>query len=198
MTSKRQSCPKCQRPLTECYCHVVVKLASDVKVVILQHHSESRHPFNTARMVDMALEESVTLVGESFQLDHLTTLGLDRDDYYPMLFFPGEASRSVAEHRQSALSNGLKPLLFVPDGTWRKARKILHCSPEIAELPRVELESVGESIYGVRKGSEEGGVSTVEACYYFLSEWQGNSEAYLPLLAPLKWLNKRQSHYKRS
>jgi len=165
-------------------------------LVILQHPSETRHPFNTARMVQLAVERSQICIGESFQLGFGALSQFSLDNYQPMLLFPGEASRPPSEYRSDFESSAKIPLLIVPDGTWRKAKKILHYSPTIAALPRVDLGELGESQYGVRKSSQPGGVSTVEACYYFLSQWHADSERFASLLTPLNWLTQRQQEYR--
>lgn len=55
--------------------------------------------------------------------------------YHACVLFPGEQAQEL-----SAYQDNQQPLLLiVPDGTWRKARKILHCNPLLAALPRVTL-----------------------------------------------------------
>ena len=45
-------------------------------------------------------------------------------------------------------------LLIVPDGTWRKARKLLYLNPLLDALPRVTLGQVPPSRYRLRKAPE--------------------------------------------
>ena len=52
---------------------------------------------------------------------------------------------------------------MVPDGTWRKARKLLHLNPLLAQLPRVCLPAGLQSRYRLRKAPEEGALATIEA-----------------------------------
>ncbi|MNY43974.1 DTW domain protein [compost metagenome] len=54
-------------------------------------------------------------------------------------------------------------MLVVPDGTWRKARKLLHCNPLLAALPRVTLAPGLQSRYRLRKAPMPGALSTIEA-----------------------------------
>jgi DTW domain-containing protein YfiP len=54
-------------------------------------------------------------------------------------------------------------LLIVPDGTWRKARKLLYLNPLLEALPRVTLWAVAPSRYRLRKAPEPGALSTLEA-----------------------------------
>ncbi|MNN88962.1 DTW domain protein [compost metagenome] len=52
---------------------------------------------------------------------------------------------------------------MVPDGTWRKARKLLHVNPELRALPRVTLPTGLTSRYRLRKAPMAGALSTLEA-----------------------------------
>ena len=54
-------------------------------------------------------------------------------------------------------------LLVVPDGTWRKARKLLYLNPELEALPRVTLPAGLTSRYRLRKAPMAGALSTIEA-----------------------------------
>jgi DTW domain-containing protein YfiP len=59
-------------------------------------------------------------------------------------------------------------LLVVPDGTWRKARKLLHLNPLLAQLPRVVLQNVPPSRYRLRKAPGPDALSTLEAIVHAL------------------------------
>src|SRR3989338_10424437 len=59
--------------------------------------------------------------------------------------------------------NELPLLLVVPDGTWRKARKLLNLNPLLADLPRVVLPAGLQSRYRLRKAPMPGALSTIEA-----------------------------------
>lgn len=195
MSTKRPSCPDCFRPIKECYCHAVNHLSSEVQLVILQHPSEVNHPFNTARMAELALDSCNILVGEQFEFKQPELSELNNEDFSPVLLFPVENAVSVAEYRAETKAQGKKPVVVIPDGTWKKARKILHSSPQIASLSGVDLGPLGDSIYSVRQSNQTGGVSTVEAIYQFLSQWHGDTEQFYPLLQPLQWLVQRQRRF---
>ena len=68
-----------------------------------------------------------------------------------------------AQPLQAYASSDAPLLLVVPDGTWRKARKMLHLNPLLAALPRVTLAEGGVSRYRLRKAPGPGALSTVEA-----------------------------------
>ena len=128
-------------------------------MLLLQHPSEVGHALNTARLAALGLVNAELLVGEDF-----TALDLSAWDAW--LLFPGEAAVALPELAARPVD---KPrLLVVPDGTWRKARKLLHLNPNLAALPRVALPDGLISRYRLRKAPVEGALSTIEAVVHAL------------------------------
>ncbi|WP_339463611.1 tRNA-uridine aminocarboxypropyltransferase [Pseudomonas sp. EA_105y_Pfl2_R69] len=154
----RLVCPACTRPLAHCLCALVPRLESRTCVLILQHPSEVRHALNTARLAALGLLNAELRVGEVFE--DMPAL-LNQPGYQACLLFPGEGALPLAQFAEQAA--GRSTLLVVPDGTWRKARKLLHCNPLLAALPRVSLESGLQSRYRLRKAPQAGALSTIEA-----------------------------------
>jgi DTW domain-containing protein YfiP len=126
--------------------------------LILQHPSEVRHALNTARLAALGLLNAELRVGEVFE--DLPAL-LNQPGYQSCLLFPGEDALLLSQCAEQAA--GQPTLLEVPDGTWRKARKLLHCNPLLAALPRVSLEPGLQSRYRLRKAPQAGALSTIEA-----------------------------------
>ena len=60
----RPRCKNCTRPSSECYCDHLVTLDNPVKVLIIQHPSESDHPYNTGRMANLCLNQCELVVHE--------------------------------------------------------------------------------------------------------------------------------------
>ncbi|WP_145186372.1 tRNA-uridine aminocarboxypropyltransferase [Pseudomonas sp. URMO17WK12:I11] len=153
----RPRCDRCQRPLDHCLCPLIPCLDSRTRVVVLQHPSETAHALNTARLAALGLVNAELRVGEVFE--DLAGL-LATPGYRPVLLFPGEQAQALAAYGET----GDKPLLLiVPDGTWRKARKLLYLNPLLDALPRVTVAGVAPSRYRLRKAPEPGAVSTIEA-----------------------------------
>ena len=155
----RLQCPRCTRPLERCLCALIPRLPSRSRILILQHPSEVKHALNTARLAALGLCNAELLVGEVF--DELPVL-LQQPGYQACLLFPSDAALP-AEHFAQAQAAGLPLLLVVPDGTWRKARKLLHLNPLLAELPRLVLPEGLQSRYRLRKAPMPGALSTIEA-----------------------------------
>ncbi|WP_287028322.1 tRNA-uridine aminocarboxypropyltransferase [Pseudomonas sp. UBA6310] len=154
----RPHCPRCIRPLSHCLCALIPSLPSRCRVLLLQHPSESGHALNTARLAALGLQNAELLVGERFE----DLQGrLDDPGHRPCLLFPGADAEVLSAGIPREDSRPL--LLVVPDGTWRKARKLLHLNPALAALPRLALPDGMTSRYRVRKAPAAGALSTLEA-----------------------------------
>jgi DTW domain-containing protein len=158
---RRALCERCLRPQTHCLCALIPQLTSRTRVLILQHPDEAKHALNTARLAALGLCNCELLVTQ--QLPQLAAL-LGDPAYQAYLLFPGDAAQPLsllAEQVASADSRAV--LLVVPDGTWRKARKLLYLNPLLAALPRVALPEGLTSRYRLRKAPMPGALSTLEA-----------------------------------
>ncbi|SDS89418.1 DTW domain-containing protein YfiP [Pseudomonas asplenii] len=154
----RACCERCLRPQTHCLCPLIPQLDSRTRVLVLQHPSEVGHALNTARLATLGLTNAELRVGEVF--DDLSTL-LSPPGYQARLLFPADDAQLLQPYTERAEAQPL--LLVVPDGTWRKARKLLYLNPLLASLPRVTLGPGAVSRYRLRKAPEPGALSTVEA-----------------------------------
>ena len=162
----RPRCERCLRPLDHCLCALIPSLPSRSRVLLLQHHSEASHALNTARLAALGLQQARLEVGEVFPDLHAW---LNQPGYRPVLLFPGDQAQPLVPYT----SHDSPWLLVVPDGTWRKARKLLHLNPLLADLPRVTLATVEPSRYRLRKAPGEGALSTVEAVVQALNVLEG-------------------------
>ncbi len=180
----RAQCPRCLRPQTHCLCPLIPHLDSRTRVLLLQHPSEVSHALNTARLAALGLSNAELIVGEVFE--DLPKL-LNRPGYQARLLFPAEDAQPL----QAYAPNDQPMLLVVPDGTWRKARKMLHLNPLLAALPRVTLAEGGVSRYRLRKAPGPGALSTVEAIVQALETLEAPT-TFAPLLKPFEALIEGQ------
>ncbi|MCP1622355.1 tRNA-uridine aminocarboxypropyltransferase [Pseudomonas nitroreducens] len=178
----RARCPRCERPLNHCLCALIPHLNNRTRVLLLQHPSEVGHALNTARLAALGLANAELRVGEDFS-------DLDLSAWDAWLLFPGDSAVAVAELAAQPVA---KPrLLVVPDGTWRKARKLLHLNLNLAALPRVVLPDGLTSRYRLRKAPAEGALSTIEAVAYALDALDA-PQSHADLLRPFDALIEGQ------
>lgn len=180
----RIHCPRCHRPQSHCLCPLIPSLDSRTRVLLLQHPSEVSHALNTARLAALGLNNAELIVGEVFE--NLSGL-LNQPGYQARLLFPGDGARPL----QTYVPSDEPLLLVVPDGTWRKARKLLHLNPLLAALTRVTLAEGAVSRYRLRKAPGPGALSTVEAIVQALQTLEAPSN-FEPLLRPFDALIEGQ------
>ena len=180
----RPQCSRCLRPVTHCLCALIPSLDSRTRVLLLQHPSEVNHALNTARLAALGLKNAQLVVGEVFE--DLPTL-LSVPGYQARLLFPADDAQPL----QAYASSDEPLLLVVPDGTWRKARKMLHLNPLLAALPRVTLAEGSVSRYRLRKAPVPGALSTIEAIAQALHVLEAPT-SFEPLLKPFEALIEGQ------
>ncbi|QKE63907.1 DTW domain-containing protein [Aquipseudomonas campi] len=181
----RPRCERCVRPQNHCLCHLIPSLPSRTRVLILQHPDEVAHALNTARLAALGLMNAELKVGEVFA-DLQQWLS---SEYRACLLFPGEEAQELP---LASVPKDDRPLLLVvPDGTWRKARKLLHLNPLLAELPRVCLPAGLQSRYRLRKAPGEGALATIEAITVALN-LQEEPACFDELLRPFEALIEGQ------
>ncbi|XSS64884.1 tRNA-uridine aminocarboxypropyltransferase [Pseudomonas sp. B11] len=180
----RARCERCLRPSGHCLCPLIPELPSRTRVLVLQHPSEVGHALNTARLAALGLNNAELRVGEVFE--DLPEL-LARPGYRAHLLFPADDAQPLQPYGMTD-----EPLLLVvPDGTWRKARKLLHLNPLLAALPRITLEAASPSRYRLRKAPGPGALSTLEAIVQALEVLEAPA-SFEPLLRPFESLIEGQ------
>lgn len=179
----RPRCSRCLRPCTHCLCALIPALSSQTELLFIQHPDEQSHPLNTARLACLGLRNAQLLVSERLP----DTLLADLDDGRTWVLFPGESAQPV----EVMAGLGQPQRLVVPDGTWRKARKLLYLNPELAVLPRVVLPEGLTSRYRLRKAPAEGALSTIEAVVHALEAIEGEGR-FQALLKPFEALIEGQ------
>jgi len=155
-------------------------------VLVLQHPDEVDHALNTANLAVLGLRNAALWVGEVFEA---LPQWLAEPGYRTCLLFPGEQARAISELPGEADSRPVR--LVVPDGTWRKARKLLYLNPALAALPRVTLADAPPSRYRLRKAPMEGSLSTLEAIVEALKVLEAPAD-YRALLKPFDALIEGQ------
>ncbi|SHG01034.1 DTW domain-containing protein YfiP [Vibrio gazogenes DSM 21264] len=172
-------CIQCQKAHKACLCSTIVPLSSAIELIILQHPTEVRKPAGTASILTLSLENAVCLVGENFTQDETLNALLNETDVAHFVLFPGEGSACVSDIPAPSPSQRYRVILL--DGTWKKAYKMWQLSTILHELPRLHLPESLQSCYLIRKAPRDNCLSTVEAGYHVLSNWQPDQD-FSPLL----------------
>ena len=184
----RELCANCERPVAVCYCSALVQIANKIKVVLILHPLEQKHPFNTGRIAQLCLSNSELIIAETFSDDALEDL-LSKPSalLYPSLEWLPETDELNSQSLDDT-NSPTKPKieqLIVIDATWRKSKKILHLHPPLQSLPRLSLSGGLTSNYQIRKTSMEDGLSTIESIVEALQILEPEGD-FKPMLKPFE------------
>lgn len=218
---RRLRCDRCCRPVSLCLCEHLAPVQSRTHVLVLQHPEEAKHALSTARLAVLGLPNSQLWVGEHFpdlpeaimQCSTVFLLFPGEGAVQPKSLSELDAHGPCRTHRlkdanesrstcgseetygspEPYRSKGVdnSALLIVPDGTWRKAGKILHRNPVLQTLPRLALRQGEPSRYRIRKAPHTAAVSTIEAIVRTLSALEPERD-FTPLLQPFDALIEQQ------
>lgn len=176
-------CRRCARPQDRCLCALIPLLASATRVLVIQHPSERRHALNTARFLVEGLVNAELLITEQLAGDDRWNTVLLDPDWRTELLFPGPGAEVIG---CGGADNRPRRLILL-DGTWRKARKLLHLNPVLSGLPRVTLPAGQTSRYRLRKAPGPEALSTIEAAVCALQLIEPETDFH-PLLIPFEAL----------
>jgi DTW domain-containing protein YfiP len=153
------------------------------EVLILQHMRERFHPFNTARIVQLALANSTLLVDHTAQLAQRLCL-----KPRAALLYPGADARLLTDVTPSERPEQL----VILDGTWHHAKTLLRDIPALGALPRFRLAPAAPSRYRIRREPTDVALSTVEAIIAALGALEPETPGLDRLMAAFDSMVERQ------
>jgi DTW domain-containing protein len=162
-----------------CYCAHVTQLATDTRVLVLQHPRERIKAVGTARIAALCLPSAEVFVGVDFSGQARLEALLCDEAHPALLLYPGPGARDLAREPPRG-----PVTLVVVDGTWHQARTLLRDNPRLSALPRYHLSAPAPSEYRIRRAPRADYVSTVEALAHALSVLEGRD--FRAMLAPFR------------
>jgi tRNA-uridine aminocarboxypropyltransferase len=182
----RATCKTCLRPVSFCVCALAPPVDARTRVVLLQHPREARVAICSARLTRRALLNAELHRGVVFE-DHARVRELAAAPGAALLF-PGEGSVPAA-----SLAASPPPVLFVLDGTWFHAGRMLSRNPALALLPRLSVTSEVPSSYGaVREEPAPHCLATVDAVACALGDLEADPSRFEPMRAAFREAVARQ------
>jgi DTW domain-containing protein YfiP len=170
--SYRNLCVVCLQPEFGCYCQDLKRFNPLVKFVILIHPIEVKRRIATGRMSHLCLENSVLIKGQDFSQNSQVNEILESSTYHPVVLYPGpkalNLSRVSETERKQILRSDRTLVVFVIDGTWATARRMIRQSQNLNQLPRICFTPPGLSQFRVRKQPAPECLSTIEAIHHVI------------------------------
>ena len=136
-----------------CLCRDLVAMPTRTRVLVLLHRVERYRTTNTGRIATLALSNSELREWNLLDAPNDPS-GLEGEGVY--LLYPCDESRILTEDLPVRT-------LVLPDATWRRTRRMVHRSPELAALPRLCLPAGSPSTFQLRTNRNPHSVCTLEA-----------------------------------
>lgn len=160
------------RPSSTCICKHIRPFQTKTRFVILMHPKEYKKEKNgTGHMTKLQLENSEIIVGVDFTNNKRVNEILTKEKSYSFLLYPGKDNFNLSTRKNSEINSfmGNSPHIFILDGTWPCARKMLKLSKNLQKLKRVSFDNKIESKFIIKQQPESLCLSTIESVYTVLN-----------------------------
>jgi DTW domain-containing protein YfiP len=168
----RIKCYKCMMPSIACICKHTNPIHTKTRFIILMHPKEYKKEKNgTGRMTQLQLENSEIIVGVDFTNNARVNEILTNEKSSSFLLYPGKETFNLSVRKSSEMISfmGDNPHVFILDGTWPCARKMLKLSKNLQTLERVSFDNTIESKFIIKQQPKPLCLSTIESVYTVLN-----------------------------
>jgi len=160
------------RPSSTCICKHISPFQTKTRFIILMHPKEYKKEKNgTGHMTKLQLENSEIIVGVDFTNNTRVNEILNKEKSYSFLLYPGKDNFNLSIRKSSEIIPfmGNNPHVFILDGTWPCARKMLKLSKNLQKLKRVSFDNKIKSKFIIKQQPESLCLSTIESVYTVLN-----------------------------
>ena len=160
------------RSLSTCICEHINSLQTKTRFIILMHPKEyKKEKKGTGTMTHLQLENSEIIVGVDFTNNTRINEILTNENNTSFLLYPGKESFNLSTSKSTEINTvmGTNPYIFILDGTWPCARKMLKLSTNLQTLKRVSFDNTIKSKFIIKQQPEPLCLSTIESVYTVLN-----------------------------
>ena len=160
------------RPSSTCICKQLSPFHTKTRFIILMHPMEYKKEKNgTGHMTNLQLENSEIIVGVDFTNNNRVNEILAKENSCSFLLYPGKDNFNLSIRKSSEINAvmGNNPNIFILDGTWPCARKMLKLSKNLQKLKRVSFDNKIKSKFIIKQQPESLCLSTIESVYTILN-----------------------------
>jgi len=172
---REEFCYTCFRLQTNCLCHLIKPFMTDFHFVILIHPMEAKkEKMGTGKISRASLLNSSMIMGVDFTEDSEVNDLIKNPDNHCMVMYPGNSAINVTEGDVKPLldlkTQGKKLVIFLIDGTWPCAKKMMRLSKNLHSLPRISFTAHHKSIFEIKEQPADYCLSTLESIQFFIQE----------------------------
>ena len=160
------------RPSSSCICKHINPIYTNTRFIILMHPKEYKKEKNgTGHMTKLQLENSEVIVGVDFTNNTHVNEILNKEKSSSFLLYPGKDNFNLSIRDSSEVGSlmGANPYIFILDGTWPCARKMLKLSKNLQILKRVSFDNKIKSKFIIKQQPASLCLGTIESVYTVLN-----------------------------
>ncbi|CAI9720723.1 Hypothetical predicted protein [Octopus vulgaris] len=196
INTKRQTCSRCCRPVTVCWCPYLPRepIQLSTTVYILQHPFEDNQCLRTVPMLYHSLPPGKCHIirGKRFSPEKYPELAALMKDPNTILLYPGSDAIDIMD-LPSCQGTGYNLVLL--DGTWSQARGLFHQNLMMKWPQKVQIKSGMISKYVIRTQPTDVCLSTLESAAVALSYLEKKPYLVETLTKPLEALCQFQLNH---
>ncbi len=169
VSGDRDTCWQCYRIRSLCLCSGISTFQIEPIIALLVHPKEYQRTVGTARVVKLSIQNCRTWTGYGSDFDsNPEFLALiNNPNMHCVILYPGTDSLNLSDANADEIALKLpvekQLVIFVIDGTWANAKRMIRLSQVLRQLPKLSFNIKKESQYGFRKQPKAFCLSTVEA-----------------------------------
>lgn len=162
-------CLQCRRRIRTCVCEKLRPFGTSSRFIILMHPMEyKKEKVGTGRFSHLILKNSKIIVDVGFDENPEFQAILQDEEFESFVLYPGDQSINLSE--EGVTLSPKKKQIFVIDGTWACAKKMMKLTTALHHLPRVSFRSDRISEFTVKHQPIPGCLSTAESLHQLLLE----------------------------
>jgi DTW domain-containing protein YfiP len=165
-------CIHCRLPVQVCICSRIKSTKLPFKIILCCHSKEWQRNDNTGQWAILSSEDiqryrwhrKPELIKPALDLAAFSLADYPQAGHF--LLFPAEDSQPISQLTQKITH------LWIIDGTWQEAQKMLNQSPWLKSLPKISITSA-TSQFVLRRNQQ--GLSTMEAIEWAIRDSASNN-----------------------
>lgn len=172
---REEFCYACVRIKRNCLCSLITPFQTDIHFVLLMHPMEAKkEKMGTGKISCLSLKNSQIITGVDFSQD-LSVNGLINDpENSCFILYPGKNAINITTDDVTPVMNvkteGKRVVVFLIDGTWPCAKKMMRLSANLKKMPRLSFSTEQKSIFEIKEQPADFCLSTLESIHFFIKE----------------------------
>jgi DTW domain-containing protein YfiP len=129
-----------------------------------------KEKLGTGRLTKAILLNSKLIMGVDFTENNEVNEIINNPLNSCFLLYPGDNALNVSTDDITPLKENKNIVIFVLDGTWPCAKKMMRLSTNLHQIPRVSFSNTHQSIFEIKEQPADFCLSTIESIHFLLSE----------------------------